>query len=86
MHPPPRSFTFLGQTIQRDEWMGGPDRVSLPSNSVTATELPVVAARVAAAGTYLALEASLTGSLWLAVGTSAAGIITGILLNRRSSV
>lgn len=46
-------------------------------------ELPLVAARAALSGAYLSLEATLTGSLWLAVGTSAAGLVTAMLLSRR---
>lgn len=48
-------------------------------------ELTLVAARVALAGSYLALEATLTGSLWLSVGTSMAGLLTVILLSRRGA-
>ncbi len=50
----------------------------------TPDELPQVAARIGLAGSYLALEATLTGSLWLSVGTSMAGLVIVILLSRRT--
>lgn len=48
----------------------------------TEDELPLATARVALAGAYLCLEGTLTGSLWFAVGTSAAGMLTAMLLAR----
>lgn len=39
-------------------------------------------ARVVLAGGYLGVEAAITGSLWLAAGTSAAGMLTAMLLSR----
>jgi hypothetical protein len=58
--------------------------VGLEPSVFTPDELPLVAARVGLSGAYLALEATLTGSLWLAMATSAAGLTTMALLSRRS--
>lgn len=52
------------------------DGSALPS----ADEVVATAARVALAGAYLSLEASLTGCLWLPVATSAAGMLTAVAL------
>ena len=49
-------------------------------------ELPLATARVGLASAYLCLEATLTGSLWLAVGTSAAGMLAAMLLARGAAV
>ena len=59
--------------------------MNLEPSALTVEEAPLVAARVALSGTFLALESTLTGSLWLAVGTSAAGLLTAILLSQRGS-
>lgn len=81
--PPTRSIDISGDG-RLDVATSGPWGKIEPG-ALTAQELPLVALRAAVAGTYLALEATLTGSLWLAAGTSAAGITTAILLNLKDS-
>ena len=52
-------------------------------DGVSYTDLPLVGSRVALSGAYLALEATLTGNLWLAIGTNTVGLLTAILLCKR---
>ena len=52
-------------------------------DGVTSRDLPLVGSRVALSGAYLALEATLTGNLWLAIATNTAGLLTAILLCKR---
>lgn len=73
-----------GEKLESSMWQDGPFG-KLGPGALTPEELSLVAARVALASTYLSLEATLTGCLWLPVGTSAAGILTAILLARGSS-
>ena len=73
----------LRQKPEGDGWEGV--WVNIPSevSGLDKGELAAAAARVALAGSYLALEATLTGSLWLAAGTSMAGLVTTIALSRQ---
>lgn len=69
--------------LEAKEWMEGPFG-SLDATTISAEERLLVCARVALAGTFLALETTLTGNLWFAVGTSTAGMITSVLLSQQT--
>lgn len=70
------------QLMDGSEWQSGPFGKIEPG-ALSAEELPLVALRVAMSGTYLTLEALLTGTLWSSVGTSAVGILAAMLLLRQ---
>ncbi|KAI3428302.1 hypothetical protein D9Q98_006681 [Chlorella vulgaris] len=59
--------------------------VNVESSPLSPEELLLVSGRVALASSFLCLEGTLTGSLWLPIATSAAGLITAIQLSKRGS-
>lgn len=79
-----RRFTLAGETLEAKDWMEGPGG-SLEPTSVTADERLLICARTALGSAWLALETTLTGSLWLATATGAVGLATAVLLSQRSS-
>lgn len=82
-HPLARRIVIDGdQLMDGSEWQSGPFGKIEPG-ALSAEELPLVALRVAMSGTYLTLEALLTGTLWSSVGTSAVGILAAMLLLRQ---
>ncbi len=58
------------------------DKNLLAVKVLTPHELLLVTARIALSSFYLCLEATLTGSLWLSVGTSVVGLATAMGFNR----
>ncbi|PRW56837.1 Pentapeptide repeat family [Chlorella sorokiniana] len=72
-----------GEQLLDNQWQSGPFGKIEPG-ALSAEELPLVALRIALSGSYLTLEALLTGTLWTSVGTSAVGILAAMLLLRQS--
>ncbi|PSC68128.1 pentapeptide repeat [Micractinium conductrix] len=74
------SITLFGETMSAEEWLNGDAGRVEPSN-ITRDERLLICSRVALSSAYLAVETSVTGSLWLSAATSAAGLIPADLLN-----
>lgn len=75
---------MAGETLEAKDWMEGPGG-SLEPTSITADERLLICTRTALGSAWLALETSLTGSLWLTTATCTVGLAAAVLLSQRSS-
>ena len=68
--------------MSAEEWLNGDAGRVEPSN-ITRDERLLICSRVALSSAYLAVETSVTGSLWLSAATSAAGLIVAALATKQ---